>query len=112
MIQRTDGLGFSVELLYEPRIFRQSHRKHFDRHATAHEKVLAEIDRAHATGAETLENPVLSEREASPPALQKLLGLETSQHAVADEAPGQCLRFAGHNRCRAELRKIGIKVLG
>ena len=55
--------------------------------------MFAQVDAAHAAGAEAFEHLVLADGEALPLALQDLLGLEIGEDAVADEQVGHLARF-------------------
>ena len=57
--------------------------------------MLAQVDAAHAAGAEAFEHLVLADGEAAPLALQELLGLEVGQQAVADQQAGELARLGG-----------------
>ena len=97
MIQGGDGAGLAVEAFQGGLILGLGRRQHLDGHAAAHEFVFAEIDAAHAAGAEALQHLVAADGEAAPLAEHDLLGLEVRQQAIADQQAGQ---LAGGGRQR------------
>ena len=81
--------------------------QHLDRHAPPHELVLAQVDAAHAAGAEAFEDLVFADGEALPLALEDLLGLEIGQHAVPDQERCQRGGFGGHGPEARKLVQVG-----
>ena len=106
MIEGGNGPGFPVEALQGGIIAGLGRRQHLDGDAAAHELVFAEVDRPHAAGAELFEHFVLADREASPLALQDLLGLELREDAVADEVAGHARGIAAHAAVGASFLQI------
>src|SRR5262245_14539848 len=71
--------------------------------------VLAEIHRAHAAGAEAVEQAILAlDEEATPAAEDQLFGLEVREEAFANEGVGQFFRGM---RLLAGLEPVGLACL-
>ncbi len=85
MIEGGDGAGFAVEAFQSGGIFGLGGGQHLDGHPAAHQLVLAQVDAAHAAGAEPLEHLVLADGEASPLPEKELLGLKQGEDPIAHE---------------------------
>ena len=103
MVEGGDGAGLAVEALQRGGILGLGGRQHLDGHPAAHELVFAQVDAAHAAGAEAFQHLVLADGEALPLALEELLGLEVGQQAVADQQrrPADWARQAGRGGSRS-----------
>src|SRR5258708_22231587 len=82
------GGSLSEEPLADPLVAGLVGRQHLDGHLLAKSKVFAEEDRAHAAGADLVEDLEAVEAQATGLAGQELPGLELCQHSGADEGPG------------------------
>ena len=69
-------------------------------------EVLAEVDGAHAAGADPVEDEVLADEEFRPAAAHQVLGLERREEAVADEEGGQVARPARQGGGRAQAGEV------
>ena len=86
MIEPRHGAGFAIESLEGRGISCLGQRQHFESDATAHRQMFAEVNRAHAAGAEALEQAIFAgDDEASPAAVHELLGLKARQLPGFDE---------------------------
>ena len=88
MVERSDRLSFLIEPVQEPAAFSQRNGQDLDRDAAAQGLVLCQIDDAHASKSQPFQNLVFANGKAAPFAAKKLLGLENSQDAVANELTG------------------------
>ncbi len=101
MVEGGDGLRFAVEAFERGGVLGLGGRQHLDGHAAAHQLVFAEINAAHAAGAEALQHLILADVETAPLAQEELFGLKGGEQAVAHHQPGQ---FAGVGWQRTGLR--------
>jgi hypothetical protein len=84
--------------------------EHLDGDAAAHDRVLAQVDLAHAAGAERPQHLVLAtEDEVAPLAAQQLLDVEARQQAVAHQGVGRRPRPVGQGAAGAP--QPGLKLL-
>ena len=97
-----DGPGLAVEAFQGRGLPDPRGGEHLDGHAVAHDPVLAQVDLAHAPGAQRPEDDVLAvEDEVPPPSQQEVFGLEARQEAVSHQGVGQ---GAGDRRHGAAVR--------
>ena len=93
MVEGGDGAGLAVEAFQRGGVVGLGGGQHLDGHPAAHQLVLAEVNAAHAAGAEAFEHLVAADGEAAPLALEELLGLEVREHAVAHHDAGELPRL-------------------
>src|SRR5262249_37852904 len=92
MVETGDRLGLAIEAGEGGGILGLGDRQNLERDAPAHEHVLAEIDGAHAAGAEPLEQAIFAaDDKAAPAAGEQFLRLERGEKAFLDESLGQLL---------------------
>src|SRR5262249_51337362 len=66
MVEGRDSAGLAVEAFAEGRVISQRGRQYFNRRLSLHMRVLAEVDAAHAAGADLLHDLVAAKEEALP----------------------------------------------
>ena len=95
MVEFAGGSRLTIETLQGRGIvFEFVLRQNLERHVALHENLFAEIDRAHAAGADRLQQLVLAaQQKATPFPDENLFGLEDGQQAVTDHPLGQGLRL-------------------
>jgi len=88
-------------------------RQHLDRHPTLHENVLGQVDRAHAAGAQMVQQLVLSQEEAAMAAFQQLLGLPAGDQAGLDQTRGDDVGVGQRSRpvCCFQFRQHGDQLV-
>ena len=89
MAQLGDGLGLAVEAFDGAGVVGLAGGQHLDGDGPVHDVVRAEVDGAHAAGAERFEDGVLAaEDEVAPTAAEHLIGLKAGEQPFADESVG------------------------
>ncbi len=95
MVNRGNGLSFTVETIQKPTFLGKMQRQHFDRHAPAHQGMFGKVDCPHAAAAESFQNLVFADRKAAPFSLEQLFGVKIGEPAFTDE---NARRFLGMGR--------------
>ena len=96
MVQGRDGPGLAVEAFEAGGVFELLDGEHLEGDEPPHEGVFAQVDGAHAAGADEFEQPVLRpDGEPLVPAELELLGLEEGEQALADEQGGELVDARG-----------------
>ncbi|MFO0864367.1 MAG: hypothetical protein U0744_06865 [Gemmataceae bacterium] len=86
MVKPGSCAGFAVEAGKRRRVFGLGDRQHFEGDAPAHVLMFSEINRAHAAGAETVDEAILAgDDETTPASVEQLLGLKAGEDAVFDQ---------------------------
>lgn len=88
VIERSDGLRFSMKTRQIRRIPDPLDGQHLDRAASPHQHMLGQINGTHAAFAEQRQQAVLAEREAFVPSLQQLVGLPARQLLLFHQSRG------------------------
>jgi len=88
VVQGSDGAGFPMEAFQGRGVFHLGIGQHLDGHPPTHQAMLAQVDTAHATGPKAFQHLVFADVEATPLALQYLLGLKVGQQTVLDQHAG------------------------
>ena len=106
MIELADRDRFAAKTFARSRVVGLLRRQDFEGDLAAHVNLLAEIDRAHAAGAETFEQAILVlDEEATPAAGDEFFCLKVGEHAFADEGVGE---FLGGMRFLPGLGPVGL----
>lgn len=95
VIQRRHGPRLAVEALEGRRVLGHRGGQDLNRHAPAHQPMLAQVHQPHAAGAEAVEDLVFADDEPPPLALQQSARLERRQDPVSRQQPRQFRRLCG-----------------
>src|SRR5262249_25017197 len=92
MVKGGNGAGLEIEAFQGCRIVGHGEWQYLESDTAAHALVFAQVDAAHAAGAELLQEFVFAaDVEAAPLAAEETIGLEASQHAALDKRLCQLL---------------------